>query len=63
MRENSEDLRDKIELLSESVTHRWVDWDAWELEFIEQMSEKAEQDKFRLTEKQREKVEELWDRI
>ncbi len=57
------EVRGKISDLSSTLSCSNNGWNAWELEFIESMSEKLEQDIINVSPKQYEKIWDLWDRI
>lgn len=57
------DLRRKIRELLESLNISNIEWTEWENDFIEDMAMKLERPTIRLSEKQYQCVQKLWDRI
>lgn len=57
------EVRQKIEDLSSTLSLSNNKWGPWELEFIESVSEKLDQDIINVSPKQYEKIWDLWEKI
>lgn len=57
------DLRRKLNDLSESLSLSNNGWNAWELEFIEDISLKLQESTIHVTPKQLDKIWDLWEKI
>lgn len=57
------EVRSKIEDLASTLSASNNGWNAWELQFIESVSEKLERDIINVSPKQYEKIWDLWERI
>ncbi len=57
------EVREKIEDLTDTLDISNVEWDAWEREFIESMSEKLGQEIINVSTKQYTRIWELWEKI
>lgn len=57
------EVRSKIEDLQSTLSLSNNKWNAWELEFIENICEKLNQDIINVSPKQYEKVWDLWEKI
>lgn len=57
------EVRGKLEDLQTTLTISNNHWDAWELEFIENICEKLTLDIINVSPKQYEKIWDLWERI
>lgn len=58
-----DEVRSKIEDLSSTLSLSNNKWNAWELEFIESISEKLEQKTINVSPKQYEIIWNLWDKM
>lgn len=58
-----QEVRAKIEDLQGTLAASNNEWNAWELEFIEDMVSKLEQDIINVSPKQYQKIWDLWERI
>lgn len=59
----SDDIyRYKIEDLVESLEDSNISWNAWQIEFIESMGEKLEFSELKLSQKQKDKLLDLWEK-
>ena len=58
-----DDLREKLEDLKSTLTVSNHNWNAWELEFIENITEKLDCATISVTAKQLDKIWDLWEKI
>ena len=57
------EIRSRLEDLQSSLSISTSPWNAWELEFIENICSKIDDDPIRLSDKQYEKVCDLWEKL
>jgi hypothetical protein len=61
---NEDGMREKVEDLKNSLTlSNGYQWSEWELQFIDSVSQKLDDIVFSLSDRQEEKVFELWEKI
>ena len=63
MQHSEDDTREKLEDLKSSLTVSNAPWNAWELEFIKDITKHLENTKISLSEKQLNMVIKLWDKL